>query len=295
LATATEIPIIGTANPEVSSDPYPEAYRVNEYNNNMHKHRKLFEISQTAAGVQTWISAADGKRYWQASGEENTYIQFLNQRDLLCLLSEATDNPNVSDITNATSTTNGVIPQVLASGYTQSYTLANGFTVANFQSMISGIELNKGAREYMGLMGGNLYRSIEVNLADFFKNGAITYGMFAGDQEKMVSLNFKQLSWSGYVFNFKNYELFNDYQTLASTGQPFRNEGLLIPLSGVNAGGEKSFSIELMYQRGMRMEQAVINPFQTTDDGKDVIKFRYKSSFMPVVRAAGQAAYILAS
>jgi len=295
LATATEIPIIGTANPEVSSDPYPEAYRVNEYNNNMHKHRKLFEISQTAAGIQTWISSSDGKRYWQAAGEENTYIQFLNQRDLLCLLSEATDNANVSDITNATSTTNGVIPQVLASGYTQSYTLANGFTVANFQSMISGIELNKGAREYMGLMGGNLYRSIEVNLADFFKNGAITYGMFSGDQEKFVSLNFKQLSWSGYVFNFKNYELFNDYQTLASTGQPFRNEGLLIPMSGVNAGGEKSFSVELLYQRGQRMEQAVINPFQTTDDGKDVIKFRYKSAFMPVVRAAGQAAYILAS
>ena len=100
----------------------------------MHKHRKLFEISQTAAGIQTWISSSDGKRYWQASGEENTYIQFLNQRDLLCLLSEATDNANVSDITNATSTTNGVIPQVLASGYTQSYTLANGFTVANLST-----------------------------------------------------------------------------------------------------------------------------------------------------------------
>jgi hypothetical protein len=293
LSAGTEIVVYGGAFPDVATDPYSEAYRVDEFANNMHKHRRNFTIGQTAAGIDTWLT--DGRKFWSASGERNTYIKFMNEVDMISLVGEAMTNPAASNTTNPTSTTTGVIDQVLAQGYTQSYTFSNGFGIPDWTVFTAGIEKNKGALEYAALNGGDLQRSIELKLADFFKNGAISYGEYVGNEAKAVSMNFKTLYWSGRVYHFHNFNIFSDYQTLGATGMPYIKEGLFLPLSGVDTGGEKSFSVQMLYQAGNRMKQAVVDPFKTTETGADTLIFRYGSTFMPVVRAAAQGAYIFAN
>jgi hypothetical protein len=295
LATATQLTILGGAFSESSQNPNPIDFRVNNYSNSMHTHRLLYKISRTAAKQQVWINDKDGKLYWTAQGESNAYKVFLNEVDMLALYSDETTNPVVSNPQYPTSTTLGVIPQVLADGYTQTYNVPVGVTVNDWSTFISGIELNKGAREYLGLMGGNFYRKAEKNLSDFFKNGAITYGNFTNDEAKRVNLDFKSFSYSGYTFNFKNFDLFNDYQTFAAAGYPFRDEALFLPLSGVETGGQKSFSVEMAYLQGDRMNSWVLNNLTQTAGGEDSMQYGFMSKFMCNVKASGQAAYFLAS
>lgn len=295
LATATQLPIVGGAFSESSQNPNSVEFRVNNYSNSMQTHRKQHTISHTAAKIQAWIDDENGATFWTSQGEDKTYKQFLNECDLLALISTETTNPLASNPQYPTVTTTGVIPQVLSEGYNQTYNVTQGVTVNDWMNFIAGVELNKGAREYLCLMGGNFYRKAQRNLSDYLKNGSITYGQFTNDEEKRINLDFKSFSDSDYTFNWKNFDVFNDYQGLAAAGFTYRDEALFLPLSGVEQGDQKEFSVEMAYLKGQRLTAWVINNLIQTRGGEDSITYGYISKFMSNVKAAGQAGYFLAS
>lgn len=294
VASATQLPVMGGAFGEKSQNPDPIDFRNNNFSNDMHIHRQMYKATRTSTVVTVWATST-GAKEWTADGEMDTYKVFLNEIDMLSMYSNSITNPLASDPTNPTSTTVGVVPQVLAEGWTQTYNTPTGVTVNDWLTFIDGIEINKGAREYLCLMSGPFLRKAQKNLSDYLKNGSITYGNFTNDEAKRISLDFKSFSDGGYTFNWKNFDLYNDYQTFAAPSMPFNNEALFLPISGIEAGGVKSFSVVMAYMRGARLTTSMLNNLIQSQSGEDSIQFNYLSQFMCNVQAAGQAAYWLAS
>jgi len=110
-------------------------------------------------------------------------------------------------------------------------------------------------------------------ITDQMKNGAITYGAFAGNKELALKIGFNSFEISGYTFHWKDLAAFNNPQGLGAQG--FSQRSLLIPTTPIRTStGVMAKPVRLRYKQmqgskmlGVGFRQSTRNNMNPTSPG----------------------------
>lgn len=188
-------------------------------------------ISNIAANSIMWYQVG-GSYKWDALQQQVRFEDFKTAVNNAYLMSESITNPSLASTsqTDPMLQGTGVIPDVLANGQLQNYTTLTGFGIPEFKQLGAKFEAeNVVSDEYLIAAGYNLATSIYDNMADYFKNGAITYGMFSQEAMKNISLNFDTIVYGPYKYKIDQNRIFSSAQTFNASGFNFIDEGLVLP------------------------------------------------------------------
>lgn len=281
IATADEIVIFSNAFGESTGQPAGRATKVNKKTNNLQIFKNTLQVSGSEDKVVTWVSV-NGKNYWYAIEEENTQKVHDNHKELGLLMGKKLTNTtlaNLTDSTETTSITQGMIPSILAGGNTLNYSGVTGITLADFETIVKTLDKERGSQKNWLKCGINLSIDIDNKLGDRFKEGGFVYGNVTFDQAKKVALEYDTFSIGNYQFVKDTYAPFNDPQTFGAAGFGFPNEAMVIPMDNrvisVNGEGVSVPSLRVRYLEGRENIVTFANMLQV--DGTDRLDFRYLS------------------
>ena len=226
-----EIIIWGPGSTEVGNTKRSLTNQLIPYSNNLTYLQDSQSISNIAANSIMWYNVG-GSYKWDALQQQVRYEDFKTALNNTWLMSEQVTNTGLASnyqsdpILQGT----GLIPDVLANGQLQNYTTLTGFGIPEFKQLGAKFESeNSITSDFVVIPGYNLSASIYDNMADYFKNGAITYGMFSGDVLKQVNLEFDTIVYAGYNYKIAPTKMFTAAQTFGANGYNFTDEGLVLP------------------------------------------------------------------
>lgn len=271
--------------------------------------KETFSVNGSQATNIGWINVGNGDYRWYVKGEMDTRKRFMNQREMMMLLSQTTDtvgqNTPLNTVANATNTTTG------SEGYfsaiqDRGITAAGSFdTMSDIDSIILLLDRQGAPSEYA------LYvdTTTSLNIDDMLAQGIATsmtaglpgqFGAFQNSPDLAVQLGFKSFTRGGYTFHKHSWKLLNDPTLLGawsapgSYAAPFK--GVMTPMSQVADAktGVKAPSLEMNYKESngysRELEHWVtgggVLGYKT--DGVDTAQFHYRSECNLITRAANQ-------
>lgn len=292
IGTAIEMIIAGNAFGEGSNKSVSLKAGYLHYENNTQIFKDRIQVTGTVRESANLYGGID----FTIDGEAEAYTRFANTKELALLIGEKITNTTLATAYQTTpiKKTKGLINEILDNGYIQGYSTLTGFGVAEFNNLVTNLDLLKGSMENYMYVGLALNLNMDSQLRDLFKNGAISYGSFAGDKSKAVSLDFDSLTTGNYTFHKRAMPVFTDLQTLGAVGFNFPNEGLVIPGDAVNdpMSGEKISSLRRRYLKNREMVVEPVNN-RTNGDGTDTFEVNYLCEEGLEVMGAGRFAYIV--
>jgi hypothetical protein len=264
--------------------------------------KETFSVNGSQATNIGWIDVGNGDYRWYVKGEMDTRKRFMNQREMMMLLSQTAD-------TLGTATT-------LASGVTtgsEGYFSAiedRGINVSGSFSSFADIDLIILELDRQGApMEYAMYvdRQTSLDLDDMIAAGIATsvtaglpgqFGAFQNNADMAVQLGFKSFTRGGYTFHKHDWKLLNDPTLLGawnSTGGGVY-KGAMVPLTQVADAktGVKAPALEMNYKAAngysRELEHWVtgggVLGYKT--DGNDTAKFHYRSEVNLITRAANK-------
>jgi hypothetical protein len=237
--TDDEIIVTHTAVGDGGPLPRPMAFTTSDYLNSVSQGGFRTRITDNGRDSRTWYKDASGNDFYWTPKMYSDLLDFtLNQRELMLLTGQALNNVDTQNIYTTAETPliagNGLIPEMIARGNDFSYSAITGPTFNWFRTVADIIDKQKGATLNWFFMGQKLRSDINKMGLNELQGGTITLGNFVADQEKYISLSFKQIEVDGKYFNLKTLPTFNDLQTLGAQGYTFPKEGMIIPDSKVS-------------------------------------------------------------
>jgi hypothetical protein len=293
ISSADEIVIYGNAHGEGSNQPVSRSSTTSKYTNNLQIVKDTYTITGSESAVELWtkVKGKDGKSgyVYQLKGEDDTYKQFMNYREMTMLIGEKLNNTTLATSFDNSDTplklTEGLIPFILSQGTTQNYSNATGFTLAGFEDMVIEMDKQKAAKDNLFLAGINLSLQIDNELGDRFKDGGFSYGSANFDAAKKVSLKFDTLQVGNYTFQKKTFDAFNDLQTFGASGFGYPNEAMVVPMDKQRDGKTGDYIPSLSYRylenkstgESREMKTTPVDLFKQGDSGQDLTQVRYLS------------------
>lgn len=267
--------------------------------------KETFSVNGSQATNIGWINVGNGDYRWYVKGEMDTRKRFMNQREMMMLLSQTTDTLGQNTpLTAGTSTTGseGYFSAIQDRGITA----AGSFdTMSDIDSIILLLDRQGAPSEYA------LYvdTATSLNIDDMLAQGIATsmtaglpgqFGAFQNSPDLAVQLGFKSFTRGGYTFHKHSWKLLNDPTLLGawsapgSYAAPFK--GVMTPMSQVADAktGVKAPSLEMNYKESngysRELEHWVtgggVLGYKT--DGVDTAQFHYRSECNLITRAANQ-------
>jgi hypothetical protein len=272
--------------------------------------KETFHVNGSQATNIGWINVGNGDYRWYVKGEMDARKRFLNQREMMMMLSErvSTAGTSVSLASGVTTGSEGYFSAIEDRGITATGTFANATTgaLAEFDEILLLLDAQGAPSEYA--MYVDLQTSLDID--DMLASGIATgvtaglagqFGAFNNDADMAVQLGFKSFTRGGYTFHKHDWRLLNDPTLLGATGQKFN--GVMTPMSKVADArtGAKSYALEMNYKEANGYSRDVehwvegggVLGFATND--QDVAKFHYRSEAALITRAANQHVLIKAS
>ncbi len=301
-SSATEIVILTNAHGEGSGQPKSLSTRTLKFTNQLSLFKDTLTVTGTEENIILWIDVEDEDGntapYYMLKGEDDTWRRFENFKELGLLLQEKITNPVITDAQLAAdtpiTTTEGLIPFILANGTTANYSGITGFTLADHETLIKELDKQKGSKQNLFEVGIELSGQIDRELGDRFTAGAISYGNFNFDDAKRVSLEFDTYSIMNYTFHKRTYDAFNDLQTLGAAGYTFPKDGMILPMDNrtlMDNGTRMSVpSLRIRYLKDREMKVSFADLFEI--DGTDKIDIRYLSQSGFEGTAGNRFAYV---
>jgi hypothetical protein len=123
--------------------------------------------------------------------------------------------------------TEGYIPSIKARG--NCYNYASTPNIVMFDDIVRILNKSGGSRENFMFYGLSFKLKIDDELVDQFRDGAITYGAFNGNQEKAMNLEFKSIQKGGYSFHFKDLDIFSHTEQMGKDGLEYINSAVVMP------------------------------------------------------------------
>jgi len=201
------------------------------YSNNLTYAQDTQSITNIAANSILWYKVGSDMR-WDTLQQQIRYEDFKKAVNNGYLFSQKVTNTSLASVYQSDPILqgDGIITEVLANGVSQNYTTLTGFGIPEFKQLGAKFEGEQTVtKEFAIAAGYNLSTSIDDNMANFFKNGAITYGMFSNDAKKKLSLEFDTIVYGTYTYTKLQSDLFSDPQTYNANGFNFQDEGLVLP------------------------------------------------------------------
>lgn len=287
ISTADEIIITGNAWGEGSGIPSATSYGQTKRTGYIQTLKWTAESTGIANCTVQWFKdERTGSVYGMIKEEGPAYTNFLNVREMALMVGPGLSNTSVSNIFQTAGTplsmTKGMIPLILERGNSQTYSSIGGYTTADLDDSIVTLDQQKGAKNNLFLTGIELDLQIDNEMADYFKNGAIVYGSFRGNEEKTVNMGFKTFVKGGYTFQKKRLDVFSDLQTFGASGYGYPYEGMIIPADNATDGNGKKvppFRLRYMAQEGKKSEKLTVDfiDMRKLESGFDKTQFRYQS------------------
>ena len=231
IATAQEIIILGAMSTEIGGSKRSLTNDLLEYSNNVSFFQDSCEISNVAADMFLWTQLSAEGNYWGNYQDEKCFERVKQGMNNVYLFGKKITNTTLASTTPTDPMLqgNGIITEVLANGVTQNYTSLTGFGIPEIEQLGAKFEAENVTKDFMFIAGYNLRTSLSRNFADYLKNGAVTYGMFSGNEDKNIDLDFDALQYSGYNYQIIQTSLLSDAQTFNANGFNYIDEGVLLP------------------------------------------------------------------
>ena len=264
--------------------------------------KETFSVNGSQATNIGWIDVGNGDYRWYVKGEMDTRKRFMNQREMMMLLSQT-----VGTAGTATTIPNGVTTG--SEGYFSAVE-DRGINVSGTSSSFADIDLIILELDRQGApMEYAMYvdRQTSLDLDDMIAAGIATsvtaglpgqFGAFQNNADMAVQLGFKSFTRGGYTFHKHDWKLLNDPTLLGawtSTGGGVY-KGAMVPLTQVADAktGVKAPALEMNYKAAngysRELEHWVtgggVLGYKT--DGVDTARFNYRSEVNLITRAANK-------
>ena len=270
--------------------------------------KETFHVNGSQATNLGWINVGGDYR-WYVKGEMDARKRFLNQREMMMMLSQrvGTTNTNV-DLSGATDATSGLGNITGSEGYfsaienrgiTTTGTFGDGTGLADIDAILLELDKQGAPSEYAMYVALQTSLNIDDMLAGGVSTGVTAglagqFGAFNNDSDMAAQLGFKSFTRGGYTIHKHDWKLLNDPTLLGNSDQAFK--GVMCPMSKVADArtGAKSYALEMNYKEANGYSRDVehwvegggVLGFATND--QDVAKFHYRSEACLVTRAANQ-------
>ena len=304
---ATELIIIG--NIYAQGTDQPTAFYNTDVQRRINPYfitKETFSVNGSQATNIGWINVGNGDYRWYVKGEMDTRKRFMNQREMMMLLSQVvpdtsgTDNIALAD--GVVTGSEGYFDAIQDRGITASGSFD---TMSDIDSIILLLDRQGAPSEYA------LYvdTATSLNLDDMLAQGIATsmtaglpgqFGAFQNSPDLAVQLGFKSFTRGGYTFHKHGWKLLNDPTLLGawsapgSYAAPFK--GVMTPMSQVADAktGVKAPALEMNYKEAngysRELEHWVtgggVLGYKT--NGVDTAQFHYRSECNLITRAANQ-------
>ena len=298
--SATELIVIGNIYAQGTSQP-TEFYQtdVQKRDNDFLITKETYQVNGSQATNIGWINVGNGDYRWYVKGEMDTRKRFMNQREMMMLLSEreADTGGGVALASGTITGSEGYFAAVEDRGIT---TTGDFDSMADIDSIILLLDKQGAPSEYA--MYVNTQTSL--NMDDMVASGIATsttaglpgqFGAFQNSPDMAVQLGFKSFTRGGYTFHKHDWKLLNDPTLLGAFGTPLF-KGAMVPMTQVADAktGVKAPALEMNYKAAngysREMEHWVTGGgvLGYATDGDDLAKFHYRSECNLITRAANQ-------
>ena len=271
--------------------------------------KETYHVTGSAATNIGWINVGNGDYRWYVKGEMDTRKRFMNQREMMMLLSqkwgEALGNDGADSIALASGKSagsEGYFDAIEHRGITTTGTFGDGAGFADIDEIIFELDKQGAPAEYAMYVD----TATSLNIDDMLAAGIATqttaglpgqFGAFQNSADMAVQLGFKSFSRGSYTFHKHGWRLLSDPTLLNSFNageKPYL--GAMIPMTQVADAktGTKAPALEMNYKEtngySRELEHWVegggVLGFRTNDE--DLAKFHYRSEACLVTRAANQ-------
>jgi hypothetical protein len=293
------VPVIGNIYGQGTDQP-SEFYQTNveKRTNDFLITKESFIVNGSQATNIGWIDVGNGDYRWFVKGEMDTRKRFMNQREMMMLLSErvASGGIDIAGDNNVTGS-EGYFAAVEDRGITAT---GDFDSMADIDTIILLLDKQGAPAEYA--MYVNTQTSL--NMDDMVAAGIATsvtaglpgqFGAFNNSPDMAVQLGFKSFTRGGYTFHKHDWKLLNDPTLLGAFSTPVF-KGAMVPMTQVADAktGVKSPALEMNYKSAngysRELEHWVtgggVLGYKT--DGTDVARFNYRSECNLITRAANQ-------
>ena len=298
--SATELIVIGNIYAQGTSQP-TEFYQtdVQKRDNDFLITKETYQVNGSQATNIGWIDTGNGDYRWYVKGEMDTRKRFMNQREMMMLLSEreADTGGGVALASGTITGSEGYFAAVEDRGIT---TTGDFDSMADIDSIILLLDKQGAPSEYA--MYVNTQTSL--NMDDMVASGIATsttaglpgqFGAFQNSPDMAVQLGFKSFTRGGYTFHKHDWKLLNDPTLLGAFGTPLF-KGAMVPMTQVADAktGVKAPALEMNYKAAngysREMEHWVTGGgvLGYATDGDDLAKFHYRSECNLITRAANK-------
>lgn len=155
----------------------------------------------------------------------------LNKRFMYYIENAVIEGVTVTNLTNGSGGTLGVIPQVAANGPEVDYTIG-AMAIGDLQAQARVSQFAGGPSEYHFLQETNQQDDLDTLLFGKYNNGAIRYASVGGDERAAVAYGFKSFNVKGntqHYWVYKNFSPQSIYGLQPTLGYARSNYAVCIP------------------------------------------------------------------
>jgi hypothetical protein len=275
------------------NDAYLES-QVNKKTNNYMIIKETFKVTGSQATNIGWVNLGGGDYRWYVKGEADTRKRFMDKREMMMLLGQASGNAFATGIDGS----EGYFAAIEDRGivYNASTGLEALDSLSEFDEIVKELDKQGANPEYAMYLNTALSLQIDDMIAAGISTGVTNgvtgqFGAFNNDRELAANLGFSSFTRGGYTFHKHSWKLLNEPTLLADSDFA----GVMIPMSTVvdPKTGDRNPALEMNFKSAggysRDMEHFITGSILGANtDTQDFAQFNYRSEVCLVTRAANR-------
>lgn len=234
--SADEVVVLYAQAGEGGIMPEPTSFTTTKVQNSMISTVYKAEITNVADNLGYWVNNGAN---WTMDMQDEHFQEFNRRRQMSWMLGNEVTNATLADWYSSNGYGHlfggrGMFQEIWDRGNSLGYSGLTGPTLDWANSMVEVLDKQRGSKVNLMCVGLTLRQKLQELFHDFYQNGAVSYGIFSGDEQKFVDFDFWRFNLNGYNFSLKTVDVMNDLQTLGASGYPFSEEGFIQPDMKVN-------------------------------------------------------------
>jgi hypothetical protein len=253
--------------------------------------KETYKVTGSQATNIGWVDLGNGEKRWYLKSEGDTRKRFMDKREMMMLLGEAS---GVSGVTSGEGYFAAIEDRGLVDSDFATNLSTNGLQAID--DIIVELDKQGAASEYAMYVNREIDLAIDDTIAGLYANGGLAnaYGAFNNNKDMAVELGFKSFGRGGYTFHKHDWKLLNDPTLLGATTASVA-KGVMIPMAMVADAktGDKSPALEMNYKASNGYSRELEHWLTGSilgarTNGEDAAQFNYRSECNLITRAANR-------